>query len=112
MPERPTGENTGGGGGIRMSCFFPVLNHIIQRHTYRNNAIPSYRHAKFVLDLELTVAGEDVCGPNIPMNDHALVQDFYRRHDLSNALLAVEFLHQRLRSGSHTGQPPFVAATA
>ena len=84
--------------GAEYACYvlFPVLNHINYRHTYPNNAIPSYRHAKFVLDLELTVAGEDVCGPNIPMNDHALVQDFYRRHDLSNALLAVEFLHQRM----------------
>ena len=56
VPERPTGENTGGGGGIRMSCFFPVLNHIIQRHTYRNNAIPPYGHAKLALELEITVA--------------------------------------------------------
>ena len=85
MPERPTGENPGGGGEIRVSYLYPALNHIKYRHTYRNNAIPRYRHAKLALELELTVAKEDVCGPNIPIHVHSMVQEFYRRHELSNA---------------------------
>ena len=65
--------------------FFPVLNHINYRHTHRNNAIPPFRHAKLALELELTVAGGDVCGPNIPMNGQSLVQEFYLGNELSNS---------------------------
>ena len=50
------------------------------------NAIPPYRHAKRALDLELTVAEDDVRGLNVPMSDHALVKKFYCRHALSTAL--------------------------
>ena len=103
MPERPTGENPGGGGEIRVSYLYPALNHIKYRHTYRNNAIPRYRHAKLALELELTVAKEDVCGPNIPIHVHSMVQEFYRRHELSNAL-GIECIRQLMSAAEFPNQ--------
>ena len=57
------------------------------RHTCRYNANPpQYRYAKLAVDLELTVAEEDVGRLNIPVDDHAMVNKLYCRHELSDVL--------------------------